>query len=570
MPITVNGPGGVTINFPDGTDSATIDGAMRQHFGGAPAPTAAPKTADLVGAKGAVAPLGGDVMNSLATGAAKGTISLAGLPGDLAELGARGIDRATQFVGSKVGVPVAPRADQAPRFGSTDIGDAVKSVTGDFYEPQTRGGRYAETVGEFAPGLLGGPAGLARRALTNVIAPGVASEAAGEATKGTNAEPYARVAAAMAAGLAPSLLGRAITPIPASPARQRLVDILHDEGVTSLTAGQRTGSEPLRYAESALGSTPGAGGPTGRIVREGLDQFTEAAMRRAGTGPTATPEVLANNQRRLGDTFEDLSARNTLNLDPQFGHDIQGVVRDYASTLPTEQRQRVFNVISDLANQGTRIPGDVYQTTRSRLSRVANSSRMSDPEFSGAMRGIRNALDDAMSRSISPADQDAWQAARREYGSQKVLEKTASRAGEATAEGQIVPANLRNTVATENRGAYARGEGPFSELARAGSGVMASMPQSGTAPRAAMHAIASLIGGGLGTVGAPGVGTGIGAATGAVLGPALAGRALMSRPAQAYLGNQLMTPALRNLDPRQAAIINALMSAQQQRLEAPR
>jgi hypothetical protein len=66
---------------------------------------------------------------------------------------------------------------------------------------------------------------------------------------------------------------------------------------------------------------------------------------------------------------------------------------------------------------------------------------------------------------------------------QKVLEKTASRAGEATAEGQIVPANLRNTVAAENRGAYARGEGEFSGLARAGAGVMAPLPNSGTGQR---------------------------------------------------------------------------------------
>lgn len=33
MTITVHGPGGITINFPDGTDHATIDGAMRQALG---------------------------------------------------------------------------------------------------------------------------------------------------------------------------------------------------------------------------------------------------------------------------------------------------------------------------------------------------------------------------------------------------------------------------------------------------------------------------------------------------------------------------------------------------------
>ncbi len=514
-----------------------------------------------------------DMAKSGGVGVGKGVIGLAGLPGDLSELGARGMDRMTQFISSKIGDNYTPRPDQPFRGGSGQIQKAVEGVTGDFYKPQTTAGKYAETIGEFAPGLIGGggAGALARRALTNVIAPGVASEAAGQATEGTAAEPYARVAAAMAGGLAPAAIGRAVTPLPASPARQRLVDILNQEGVTSLTAGQRTGSPALRYAESALGDAPGAGSRTTAVTDEGRRQFTDAALRRAGTAGEATPEVLANNQARLGNEFETLSARNTLQMDPQFAGDIRTVIQDYGRTLPSEQRQRVYNVITDLAQQGNTIPGDVYQTTRSRLSRIANSNRVTDPEFSGAMRGIRNALDEAMSRSIAPADQAAWEAARREYGAQKVIEKTASRAGEATAEGQLVPANLRNTVAAENRGAYARGEGPFSELARAGTGVMGAMPQSGTGPRLTMHTIASLMGGALGAGGGP-AGAGLGAAAAAAAGPAVAGRALMSRPAQAYLGNQVATPMLRNLNPRQAAVIDALLAAQQQpqRLELGR
>ncbi len=190
-----------------------------------------------------------------------------------------------------------------------------------------------------------------------------------------------------------------------------------------------------------------------------------------------------------------------------------------------------------------------------------------DPDYADALRGIRNALDNAMGRSIpaGSADQALWQATRREYGAQKTIEKAASKAGEATAEGQIVPANLRNTVATgNNRGAYARGEGDFSELARAGAGVMGQMPQSGTAPRAAIHTIAALLGGGAGAVGGAGVGSGIGAAAGAVAGPALAGRTLMSGPVQGYLGNQAATRVLEHLNPREAAVVGALLAARPQ------
>jgi hypothetical protein len=420
-----------------------------------------------------------------------------------------------------------------------------KNVTGELPKPQGRAGKYGETVGEFLgnPASYIGPGALPLKVATGITG-ALGSEAAGQATEGTNAEPFARVLGAMAGGAVPSAGARAITPLPATPARQRLVDILNQEGVTSLTAGQRTGNEALRYAESSLSNAPFAGGKTNRITREGQEQFTEAATRRAGTGPDATPDTLAANQRRLGNEFDQLSARNTLQMDPQFGRDVGAAVRGYDRVPPSQQRATVEGYVNDIVQHmqtGGTMPGTFYQEMRSRLSRQANGLRQSDPTLSGALRDLRDALDGAMGRSISPADQAAWQAARQEYGAQKVIEKAASRAGEATAEGQIVPANLRNTVAAENRGAYARGEGPFSELARAGAGAMTPMPQSGTAPRSMIYHLMNW-----GSAGAA---------------PAALGRTLMSRPVQAYLGNQLIPG---QVDPRRAAVINALIAAQHQ------
>jgi hypothetical protein len=140
-----------------------------------------------------------------------------------------------------------------------------------------------------------------------------------------------------------------------------------------------------------------------------------------------------------------------------------------------------------------------------------------------------------MVRSVSPQDAAAWRQLNREYSAQEVLKKTASRAGEATAEGQITPSNLRNVIAGEDRSGYAQGRGQFNELARAGVQVMTPLPNSGTAPRTnAFHLLNA------GLLGIP---------------QALAGRAIMSRPAQAYLANQLMTGAL----PTSPAARNALM-----------
>lgn len=531
MPQQVEVPGMGILEFPDGMSDAQMAAAIKKNM-----PTEKPTTST-------------DVAKSAGVGVGKGVISLAGLPGDLAELGARGLDRATRFVGDKLGLDIPERKDRPPTYGSSDITKAVEGVTGEFYKPQTTPGKYAETIGEFAPAAAAGPGGIARRLLLGAVVPGAASEAAGEATAGTKAEPYARVAGALAGGVAPSALGRAITPAPASAARQRLVDILENEGVTSLTAGQRTGNESLRYAESTLGNAPFSGQPANRIAREGQEQFTEAAMRRAGSGPDATPDVLAANSRRLGNEFDRLSANNTLQMDQQFGNEVGAVLRSYDRVPASQQRATVQGYADDIINHAIQnngtMPGVYYQEMRSRLSRQSKSLRDTDPTLSQALGDLRDALDSAMRRSISPADRQAWDTARREYGAQKVIEKAASRAGEATAEGQITPANLRNTVAAENRGAYARGQGDFSELSRAGAGVMAPMPQSGTAPRSAFYNIANMLS--MGVI------------------PATAGRVLMSRPVQGYLSNQAVTPALNALDPRQAAVVSALLAAQQQR-----
>lgn len=495
-----------------------------------------------------------DVAKSAGTGLGKGVLGIAGMVGDLSDLGAKGLETATNFVSDKLGVERYKRPEKASLLNNIPTSQSLQkavedNVTGEFYKPQTTAGKYAMTTGEILPAVVAGPGRMGAKLLSGVGA-GVGSEGAGQFTEGTAAEPYARVAGAMAGGLAPMAAGRAVTPMPTSPARQRLVDILDAEGVTSLTAGQRTGNKSLQYAEDFLGNAPGAGQGANAIRQEGQEQFTRAAMRRAGEGlDDASPEVLAQNNARLGNEFEQLSARNTLVPDNQLITDLTTAVNRYRRVPESQQARMLQGYLDDIVphiNAGG-MPGVEYQLMRSMLSADSKSVRQTDPYLSRALAGIRDALDNAMGRSISPADREAWATARRQYGAQKTIEKTASRAGEATAEGQLVPANLRNTVSADNRGAYARGQGQFSELARAGAGVMAPLPNSGTAQRLNLTDLLKL--------------------------PisATVGRALMSRPVQGYLGNQAIADALRNLPPaRQAVILSMLGEQNAARLEGPR
>lgn len=488
-----------------------------------------------------------DVAKSLGSGVARGAAGIVGLPGTLSDLAHDGFSWAT---GIENKVPRNPLSSSAMQgYMSSATGGATD------YAPQTTAGEYAGTVGEFLPGAAMGGLGAGNLLRFGVL-PGLASEGAGQLTEGTSIEPYARVAAALVAPAIPALASRAISPFAGSisPERQRAIDALTREGVP-LTSGQRTGSRGLQFMESELGGNRAA-----NLMDDQARAFTEAATSRAGMQGIASADELAANQARLGQGFRDISARNAANVDQPFVTDFNNVVREYNKVLPTAQKEVVNNLAQDVAdafkaNNGT-LPGDVYQATRSRFSRMAQSARNSDPEYANALRGMRNALDDVMSRSIRPEDAAEWARLRREYGNMKVLEKAAS--ANSSALGTITPAQLSTAARTGRQGAYARGAGDFDELARAGNAVMTPLPNSGTAGRLRAQQLGAgiLAGGGAMTGGLPGFAAGLAA-------PYVAGQALMSRTVQAYLTNQV-APQMSTIDPRMMTVIQSLLANQEQ------
>lgn len=163
------------------------------------------------------------VAKSLGIGAAQGGIGLAGIPGDLAALAQHGasklpdlpspapdsmLGRLAQFLKDEsarsASLPAAQGSGDLPGSymppTSGQIQKSVEGVTGDFYKPQGAIEETAAKIGQFAPALIGGPETLATRALTRVAAPAAASEAAGKATEGTAAQPYAELAGALVGG----------------------------------------------------------------------------------------------------------------------------------------------------------------------------------------------------------------------------------------------------------------------------------------------------------------------------------------------------------------------------------
>ena len=344
------------------------------------------------------------------------------------------------------------------------------------------------------------------------------------------------VGAGVPAGVAG--LGRLVSPFRTPSARQPAIEALQREGV-DLTAGQATGSKPLQWMESTLGDLPGSGGRASEMMERQRQQLMAAALKRMGEdAPLATPDVMSGARDRIVSQFNDLASRNNLRYDQQFGQDIAKAVNSYDNVLSSQQKEIVQNYVNDIAQQPGGLTGKVYQETRSRLSRQANAIKDTDPPLSETLRGIRDALDSAMERSVAPADAGAWAQTRGQYGNMKTIERALSGAGENTAQGAVSPAQLRTAVSLQNRGAYVRGDGDLAELARSGEAVLKPLPQSGTAPRAFMQSLAGALGGAGGALvsGSPMVG-GAAALAGLAV-PSVLGRSLLSDWGQGYLKNQ--------------------------------
>jgi hypothetical protein len=184
--------GDTIVEFPDGTTPEVITAALRKAF---------PKqqAQEHVG-------YAEDIAKSVPSGFARGVAGLVGLPG-AAQAGVKWLgDKLEGAIRGSVPEREAPPPSLLPTPAQVQSG--IERVTGPLYKSQTTPGKYAGTMAEFAPAALAGPGGAIRNLINFSAIPGAASEAAGQMTEGTDAEPWARGGAALATGGAAALLNR--------------------------------------------------------------------------------------------------------------------------------------------------------------------------------------------------------------------------------------------------------------------------------------------------------------------------------------------------------------------------
>lgn len=389
----------------------------------APAPQAVPSVAS-------------DIPASLASGVARGAAETAMLPVTVERLGSAGAgflaNQGENAVRSATGAPPVTDADRQARtnsvadagtdfarwlFGAPPLSDqdrtqrrevvagmeggagnvgyqaqdaARKVMDDNLYAPKTTPGKFAETVGEFAvPGGVPSRSarlapGIARKAgeyaadLTRTaVIPGIASEAAGQATDGTSAEPYARVIAAILGNTGGAVLKSASAPEmvlrrATGPADQidwqRAIDLQNNP-----TGIRLTGPEAITQAQggaSALpnlqrvieGSVEGRAatapffnerpGQVDRAVGNVLDQIAPQSATPSVLGPrasdAATNVIRDVEQQRTAAVTPTYQAANT-DLVP--ANDVNALLAQIGHTVSADQTGVLSGPLNDLRDR---------------------------------------------------------------------------------------------------------------------------------------------------------------------------------------------------------------------------
>jgi hypothetical protein len=497
-----------------------------------------------------------DIYKSVGTGAARG---LAQGVGDVGEAIAGPFGPSQHFRNLMADLGLGKRPEPQPSYAERLQANLPQ------YKPQTGYGSAAERVGEFVGNPLSyvgatSPTGLAlsgAQAATSALGSYGAEKLGDQFGVGVPAS----VLGAVLGGHAPNVAMKAITPNAIrDPLHAQDIDTLRNEGVTNLSAGDITGNRNLRASESEFSN--------------GLDktqkrEFEQAAFNKVGeviggrrvTGPGGALETMKD---RIGKTLDGLEARNAAEMDQQTMNDLQtlhsrigtpGLLPKGAEDNINANIGRVLDVFNNQKGpwavpyaraSGQTISGENYATVRSDIRDLAMSEE--HPKHSEALHQIANIMDSTMERSIAknnPDDLGAWQKARDDYRASLVLKKWANSK-------DLTPAALKQAdKQVYGADAHNLGQTPFADLSDAADRTIYPYQTSETARRSYIESLPRALAATGGALAGLHYGGAMGAGEGGTLGLLLGsegvggpvmrgalGKAVMSSPAQGYLGNQ--------------------------------
>lgn len=336
------------------------------------------------------------------------------------------------------------------------------------YKPLQEKFPVATGIGETAPALatfpVSGGASLlkagASAALPSLLSYGSAEERLKRA--GTDA----------AFGAAGALAGKGVSRLlkPAGVGTEAV-------GTTAEEAAKRIGYKPLPSQiannpgmasfENYLLRTPGSSGTMQKAVTANQTALNRAGAKAMGeTANTLDEGVFAGAKARIGGEFDRLGAITKPDLTGGFLNSLAKIDADNAArgSFASKEVKSLVDKGLDLAAKNN-LDGKAYKEIRTELANQAQAAFKSGDATTGqALKTLYTSLDDAAKASLSPADQKAWDVARKEWQAFKTLTKSnVAEAGNVSA--------ARTAAAVRSQGPGLRtgaASGELADIARVG------------------------------------------------------------------------------------------------------
>ena len=277
--------------------------------------------------------------------------------------------------------------------------------------------------------------------------------------------------------------GRLLRPVRStlSPQAAQLAQSAKAKGIP-LDAADMTGSKPLTVMRDVMSNLPLTADRQAAAQAAKQGAFNRAVSETFGSSEEAiTPQVLQGARNRIGQEFTDLSSRNTLQASEQLVEKLANLEAQANRSMTPDVARVVKNHIDDVMARiepGDVINGKAYRALDLELGRVARTT--SNGDIRHGVGQIRDALRTAMDQSISEADRQAWQQARKQYASLMTVAPLAARSETGDVSGRALLAQALR----QGKSFAFNGGGDLGELGRIGKAFIAEQtPNSGTAQR---------------------------------------------------------------------------------------
>jgi hypothetical protein len=446
-----------------------------------------------------------DVISAGASGMARGAADLVGLPGTIQNAFDSGVSKITGDIASLWGGEGIKAPPPSPLSGAGLRAVASKASDGATeYTPKTTEGKFASTVGEFAPGALLGPGNALANVVKYGVIPGLASEAAGQVTEGTSAEPYARIGAGLVSPLAvegglrvaETAGNKLLSMTPTGAAANNLKEALAASGTTVGDIGSEMARNPRLNAMDIdpnlqqMGmNLANQGGAPRSILNDAVENRLAGAKGAVEDAYDAAiggvPDVKvyldnlkattqANGKKAFGDALTGAKPVDITpvldTIDKTISPGVQAVVGKASAIPQGPVEQALARVRSSLANDTEMLTDaerlhQIQSQLRIEADTLAKSSSGQDKLVASALRKVRSKIvdqiDDATGGKFKPAQQ--------QYADDNAIQ-------EAFDKGREVFKNGTGDAALENRPEYWEAwkkdaTGPELEAAKVGARV---------------------------------------------------------------------------------------------------